>query len=236
MKVALCTALAVMLVFKSNVCRADLVYNGGFEFTSNGSGQLGYSTDVAGWSTDGYFFAMAPGLADSGGIDSSYGNVQLWGPALGVSNGLPATSPNGGNYIMTDAAFGFGTLSQVIGGLTPGMQYDVSFWWAGAQQYGYNGVGSEAWHVSLGGVQAATATLTNSEHGFTGWTYTDLLFRADSASETLSFMADGGPAGAPPFALLDGVSVTAVPEPASIMTYTTGLIVLGLTIRRRRRR
>jgi len=43
-------------------------------------------------------------------------------------------------------------------------------------------------------------------------------YTATATSEVLSFLAAGGPSGAPPFVLLDGVSIIPIAEPASWMT------------------
>lgn len=115
-------------------------------------------------------------------------------------------------------------------------QYAVSFYSAGAQQYSFTGVTTEAWDVSLGGQTLDTATLTDPNHGFTGWQYTTLTFTATSTSEVLSFLSAGTPSGEPPFSLLDGVSmtqVTTVPEPASAAMLLTGLLAIGVIVRRR---
>lgn len=55
-----------------------------------------------------------------------------------------------------------------------------------------------------------------------------------SASEVLSFLAIGTPAGVPPFALLDGVSISEVPEPGSLVLLGAGLGVAVLVSCRRR--
>jgi len=59
--------------------------------------------------------------------------------------------------------------------------------------------------------------------GFSGWMQETMTFIPTSTSETLSFLAIGTPSGQPPFALLDGVSLSNVPEPASWALMMTGL-------------
>jgi hypothetical protein len=108
---------------------SNLVLNGGFESTSNGNGEMGYNTNATDWTTSGYNFIYAPGTADTTGANGQYGNISLWGPGNGSSNGMPASSPNGGNIVAADGAFQVGAITQLITGLTPGASYSVSFWW-----------------------------------------------------------------------------------------------------------
>ncbi len=234
------------MTFSGSAAKAtNLVTNGSFEQLTGGIGQIGYngSSLLAGWTNGhdgsgnlGYNFVYSSGSADTTGANGDSGNVKLWGPNDGSNNGLPASSPDGGNYIAADGAYQVAPISQTINGLTAGKQYAVSFWYAGAQQYGFNGVTTEQWLVSLGGQQLSTATLTDPNNGFTGWQYTTLTFTATATTETLSFLAAGTPNGEPPFSLLDGVSMSqvAAPEPASMGILMTGLIAIGAVARRRR--
>ena len=155
-----------------------------------------------------------------------YGNVQLWGPNNGSANGLPASSPDGGNYVGADGDFGQGAIQQTINGLTVGDSYDVSFYWAGAQQAGFTGASTEQWQVSLGSQTLDTAVVNVASQGFTGWTQTTLNFTADSPSDVLSFLAVGTPNGVPTFAVLDGVSVNA----ATVPDTTSTALLAGLTV------
>jgi Protein of unknown function (DUF642) len=220
----------------------NLITNGSFEQLTGGSGQIGYNGTnmLTGWTNGspgnlGYNFVYSASTASSTGGNGVDGNVTLWGPGNGSNNGLTA-SPDGGNFIAADGAFEVAPISQNLTGLTVNAQYAVSFYYAGAQQSGFDGVTSEAWDVSLGSQTIDTNTLVDQSHGFTGWQYTTLTFTATSSTETLSFLAAGTPSGEPPFSLLDGVSMTqvvATPEPASAAMLLTGLLAIGVIVRRR---
>jgi hypothetical protein len=217
---------AMALLTVSSAHAANLVTNGGFETTTNGSNfQFDILTAATGWTSSGYNFLFSPGAADTSGSLGQYGNLTLWGPNNGSANGLPASSPDGGNYVGADGAFGVGAISQTITGLTSGNTYTVSFFWAGAQQNGFNGDTTEQWIVSFGGQTQSTAVLNNADHGFTGWQSQSFAFTADGTSDVLSFLAVGTPNGVPPFALLDGVSVSdSAPEPGAFTMVLGGLL------------
>ena len=63
-----------------------------------------------------------------------------------------------------------------------------------------------------------------------------LYFTATGPAEVLSFFAAGGPGGVPPFALLDGVSMMAVPEPSTWAMMLIGFGGLGVAAYRSRRK
>ena len=210
-------AILAFLALAISAQATNLVTNGSFEMTTNGPGQMGFNTDAVGWTTTGYNFIFGPGTADNGGVTGQFGNVQLWGPGNGSNNGLPATSPDGGNFIAADGAFQVAPIEQTINGLTVGNQYTVSFYWGGAQQFGFDGATTEQFQVSLGNQSFLTAVLQNPTHGFTGWMFQSFTFTADNTSDVLAFLAIGTLTGVPPFVLLDGVSMNVVggttPEP-----------------------
>lgn len=228
---------------------AAIVTNGSFE-TNGGNGQVGYNTTVAGWTVapepNSYVFLWNAGgggasgtTADNGGALGYEGTVSLWGPGTGSANGL-TLSPDGGAFIGIDPVYDANppAISQTLTGLTPGKQYTVSFDWAAAQQAGPNFTGGtdSGWTVDFGSSQSAsTGTISIPGEGFSGWQTASFQFTADGTSDVLSFIADGGPsASLPPFALLDGVSVT-VPEPATWALMLVGVGALGAGLRMRRR-
>jgi hypothetical protein len=221
----------------------QLVTNGSFETLTTGYGQLGNKTNATGWTTSGYNFAFNATNATSG-VPGSNGNLALWGTANGGVSPITA-SPDGGNFIGADGAYEVGAISQTITGLTAGQQYTVSFYWAAAQQSGFTGPTTDKWTVGLGSTALTSNTQAGSQttniislasHDFSGWQYDTMTFTANASSDVLSFLATGTPSGVPPFALLDGVSMTAVPEPSTTALLIVGLLaVAGVRIAARRR-
>lgn len=132
-------------------------------------------------------------------------------------------------------------LSQSIGGLSLGQTYILSFDYAAAQfrnAAGSNwfGASDSGWQVSLGTQSQTTPTLNIASQGFSGWQSETMTFTATAVSETLSFLAVGGPSGVSPVALRDGVSLDAAPEPSAVSLLATALAGIGLLCARRRRR
>jgi hypothetical protein len=249
--IALCCAPVILLTLATparanTTYNVDYVNNGSFSLTTNGTGQLTFNTAATDWTsdnynstTDGYNFLFASGTADTTGATGADGNLKLWGPNDGSANGLPASSPDGGDYIAADGVYEQGAITQQIVDLTVGDQYTVGFWWAGAQQEGFTGATTEWWEVALGDQTQQTTIVSDPNHGFTGWEYVSFNFIAD-ASDTvnpvLSFLAGGTPAGEPPFALLDGVSLYQTPEPATFALIGFGLVAIPIAARLRKRR
>lgn len=230
-------ALSAVAALGASVANAavpgELIVNGGFE--TGDYGQIGWSGhQLQGWNSTGYNFLFNGSNVDQGGVQGSYGKLQLWGPHNGSANGLGA-SPVGGNFVAADGAFEIAPLTQTVNGLVAGKKYDLSFYWAGAQQKSFDGATTEQWKVSLGNQTQATEVKNNVEHGFTGWKKETFTFTATSTSEVLSFLAVGTPTGVPPFSLLDGVSmIAAVPEPQTWAMLGLGLGMVGFAARRRK--
>jgi len=241
-------ASAIALASAGAASAAVVVQNGSFSTTSSTDGQTtgqigSFSNEniaETGWTvaSDSYFFVFNPSTVNSpgslGGPLAGDGDVALYSPT--------GASPDGGNFIGADPDYHNGAISQTITGLTAGDTYMVTFDYAGAQQVGYSGKTTEGWAVSLGSQTDYTGgnpngNLNDASHGFTGWQTADLSFTATSGSEVLSFLATGtGGASLPPFALLDGVSISQVPvpEPATWAMMLLGIGGLGASLRMRR--
>lgn len=202
---------------------------------------------VIGWQTEGYNFLMTPGSATTGGAGTVWGDyLTFWNVNNGGLHAIPDTSPTGGNFIALDAAYTFGQtwipgqqeknltlpIWQNVTGLQIGQEYELTFYWAAAQQYGFNGDTWENLTVSFGEQTYTTETIQLPEYGFRDWSLETVRFTATSASQTLSFLAGGGPVGQPPFVFLDGISLQSVPEPSSLILVALG--ASGFLLRRKR--
>ncbi len=193
---------------------------------------------------------FASGTAETTGAANRFSNatgtsnkVTFWGtdnpadaahPRGAGPDAIPNASPSGGNFVALDGGFDIGALNQQMSGLTIGQNYELSFSWAVAQQYDKDAAAglTEKLIVKLGGQTIETPTVSYPDHGFKGWFQQTMIFKADSTSPILSFLSAGTPTGQPPFALLDGVSLQAVPEPSSCLIGS--LTLAGLILRRRR--
>ena len=240
--------LALLTFVLSAQASTNYVTNGSFTSTTNGAGLQfnsdqtgGDYTTADGWTSsnsggDAYNFIFAPGTADTTGATGQYGGLTLWGTNDGGLDAIPASSPDGGNFIAADADFQNGAISQIITGLTVGAEYQVGFWWAASQQAGFDGDTQQHWQVSLGSEVANAPTYDLPSHGFSGWMYQTIDFSADATTDVLSFLAVGN-VPVPPFLLLDGVSMnSAVPEPGSATLLLAGALIGLAAIARKRYR
>jgi hypothetical protein len=212
----------------------------------------GVQQTVLGWETSGYNFVMRPGDADTVGAASPFSsNVQLWGPGNGSANGL-TISPTGGNYLMADGGYQNGPITQELHDLTPGQTYRLDFYWAAAQQYGYDGATTQGWTICFGTCKfsfasapdgtgsfvnsqvSSTTPVNNADHGFVPWQFESMTFTAKASDQTLALLAYGSPIGQPPFALIDGLTLQPVPEPSTWAMTVIGFAIIGSVVRRRR--
>ena len=228
------------------------------QFGTFAQGAQSNSLTVGNWSSAGYNFVFAPGTADAGtqgGANAgqpkqapgafngagTYGNTYMWGTNNGGTTAITAV-PGGGNFIAADGDTTYrGAITQSISGLQIGKTYALSFYWAAAQQQGFDGATTENWQVSLGTTSlvnpAQTTTTYNlPNHGFSGWMQQTFNYTAIATTETLSFLAQGTPNGQPPFLLLGGVTLDLVPEFSNWMVFAGfGAACAGLEFFRRRR-
>jgi len=236
------TFFAAMLFAGVSARAQNLVTNGNFSSfstTVTQSFQFGTygpytpSATLTGWASAGYNYVFLPSSTTATGY---YGNLSLWSPATGASNGFTNASPTGGNFVAADSDYGTLAITQTINGLVVGRTYTLSFAWAGAQQSGFTGATQDAWQVTLGSTMQQTATVNVASQGFSGWMNQTFNYVATSTSEVLSFLAVGSPA-IPPFALLANVSLVAAPEPSGAAALLSGMAgLLGLAGYRGRRR
>lgn len=141
-----------------------------------------------------------------------------------IGTGFFELLPGNGNYIDLDGSSSqAGVLSHVVTGIADG-SYSVSFQLAGNQR----GAGNDVVDVTFGGT---TQTYTLADNAPLA-TYT-LTTSVSGGSVGLSFYNHGGDNQG---AILDNVSVSAVPEPASLALMLAGLGFIGFAARRRQSR
>ena len=213
--VARLAALTLLVCASAQATPVNLVNNGGFELNT-GNGQVGWNTSIDGWSSAGYNFIFADGTADTTGSVSWYNApLTLWGANNGGANAI-ASSSNGGYFFGADGDYGVVPIEQSISGLIVGRQYQLSFEWAAAQQYGFYGDTTEAWIVHFGDQAQATGIYSLASQASSGWMNETMTFTANSTTALLSFLALGTPEGMPPFSLLDGISLVELPDPSEV--------------------
>jgi hypothetical protein len=216
----------------------NLVRNGKFEATTNGTNKQLSNTVT----NDANRTTLESWLSTNGNdggynfvLDTSIANTPASAIWLEDNGNGYAASATRGNVFASDALYWPGVLSQTVDGLKVGSAYTLTFDYALAQQVGFDGANSNNyWQVGFGGVKQDSAALSIADNGFSGWKTATMTFTATNVSQALSFLANGAAPGAPPFLLLDGVSlVSAVPEPATWGMLFGGLGLVGFLARRR---
>lgn len=215
------SVLPLLALMSLPAAATPIITNGSFEQTTL-STKGRFLNAVTGWTGGARLtFLDTPGTASSG--------------ELPVYAGLPATSPDGGNFIEQDGDPSYNqAFSQSVTGLTVGTTYYLSFYQAAGQQQNYTGPTTERWQVTFGSETQLSPQYSLLQGGTGAWQSVTLRFLASAATQTLSFLALGTPNGAPPVAFLDGVSITDIPEPASLTLLGAGLF--GVIAARRRAR
>ncbi len=227
--------------------RASLLFNGSFETVSGPTSSFSLEDPTANedaltdWSVSGTGTAnqildcvvMNGATNNLCGPDEFGGGFHFW-----VN---PGESPDGGNYFIADGDQAYSQpLQQTVTGLVKGDTYILSFYQAAAQQDGPNftSATTEQWQVSLGSQIKDSTLMHNASESDVPWMSQTLTFTATAASEVLSFVAVGTPAGQPPFVLLDGVTLdpAPAPEPATYALIGCGLMAIPIAARLRKKR
>lgn len=246
---ATAATMAALAVAAPAQAAVNLVVNGGFETRAAGTPVQGFQVGTAhrygqaltGWTstlgsntnTNGAFNVLFnSATATTVSPDTLYNRFESQTLARANYGGA---SPDGGYFMALDGDISAnGYLRQTITGLTIGREYELRFLWAGTQYQNRVGDTTIRLNVDFGSDNFATTTLINTTHGFQGWFEVVRRFTARSNNQTLSFLAEGTPNGLPPVALLDGISISAVPEPQSWAMLIAGFALVGVTARRRR--
>jgi len=240
MKLFASAALAASLLVSASAAQAavNLVSNGDFEtssYSSNTQFGAGFGGQgVSGWTGLGgnhlqfYFF---------GGTQNDVNAVNQFGDPQGYFyDTFDTLSSNGGNFVALDGDSDYsGQISQTINGLVVGQQYNLTFDWSAGQLRNRTGDTTEKLQVTFGGETFNTSTLAIPSGQFSGWQQANFTFTATSTSQALTFLSVGTPNGLPPIAALDGIYLTAVPEPEAWALMLMGFGGLGALLRNRRR-
>ena len=193
---------------------------------SNGSltGPIGNERPPPGWFIAGNQTPSVPGP------DTMDANSNLGIPGLQSFAAAPSASPDGGTWVGlgADGTF-FNAISQSMTGLLVGQSYVVSWYSA---NFGYTGgggfAGSNAVEMRVNNGQQTIGSLRAAGPS---WIQESAFFVATAPTMGLFFFPNRTTRS---FISIDGIQVTAVPEPASPLLWAAGAAVV-LTIARRRR-
>ncbi len=205
MRNAVLLAATAMLGFAAPVAATELIVNGGFENTGFGGTGTYYNIGTGGDNA-------VPG---DFGWNVSVNNVDI------IANGVYApTLTGGGSYNLDLVGYGStGRITQLLN-TTLGKTYTVTL------SYSSNGgLNGNTADVSFDGSSLGTLVGTGSWQTFT----TAFVGTGALAAFDITETVGGGNAGV----LLDNISVTAVPEPATWGLMLAGFALVGVAARRK---
>lgn len=227
-------AIATTLLLATGLAQAIPVLNGSFELTTATITSNFPSVTVNNWSNGGT-------NGDAIVLPSWFSTNTLF-PGVGFDGPVTQSSPDGGNFVFSDGNFHNSPITQTLNGLTPNAIYRLTFWQALAQDLEPNitvpGIVTGNWQVTLGVTLNSTLMRANGTNAGPGsatwspWALQTMLFTPSNASQILSFLSFG--TGDPPLVLLDGVSLTQVPEPSAFWLLSSAGLALGGLYRRTR--
>lgn len=208
----------------------------------------GYGSTAANWNAIYVYDSNPTSMLAPAPMPPAYRSCD---PAFGYqATAISCPNPDGAGYFINlDGDPGFPTaISQTIATpLIKDQTYRLTFSWAAVQRIDATGpTANEYLTVSLGSQSFDThdyfpgpttdATKSLPTHGFSGWFTTNFDFVGDgTAGNVLSFMAHGNPGGHPPTVNLDGISLSAIPEPPIVaLLIAAGLGLGGVGVGRRR--
>lgn len=231
----------------------NLIVNGDFENVTGGaSGQVGVGGfGVSDWTAvrlSGSSFSdpyNAVWIATSSAISEGGGGVfNVWSNSQMTLWGSIPPSPSGGNLALLEADWGWvkSEMTQTVTGLTPGLQYRLTFDWAAGQQFQQSGDTATRFDVRLGSESYSTVSRAVPDGTFVPWQSEVFIFTATAPTDTFGFLAYGTPSGNFPMAMIDNISLVedSAPVPeigtaglGTMLALVTG--TLGILERRRRR-
>lgn len=127
------------------------------------------------------------GPASESANPSGSNTLPLWGHSGDAS-------PDGDYFYGVDSTYHPSALTQEIGGLAVGRTYTLTFDYAAAQEFDYDGNTIDMWDFTLGGQTIATTHIDLQSHGFSGWETESVTFTYDGEGQNpgpLSFVNNG---------------------------------------------